>query len=202
MYLDFQNKMQKYLVFSINDIDKEFPKFDKKALVNWQKKEYIVKIRNGYYCFSHSNASEHFLYYCANKIYYPSYISMETALSYYNIIPEGVYTVTSITTLKTNSFNTSIGQFEYKHVKPKLYFGYKLLLFENKKVRMATLEKTVLDYIYLHTDLNHFDSYAALRWNKEVLTQLDFQLLDSYLLLYNSKALNIRITIFKNYINA
>lgn len=127
---------------------------------------------------------------------------METALSYYNIIPEGVYTVTSITTLKTNSFNTSIGQFEYKHVKPKLYFGYKLLLFENKKVRMATLEKTVLDYIYLHTDLNHFDSYAALRWNKEVLTQLDFQLLDSYLLLYNSKALNIRITIFKNYINA
>ena len=41
----------------------------------------------------------------ANKIYSPSYISLETALSYYGLIPESVYALTSVSTRKTISFN-------------------------------------------------------------------------------------------------
>ncbi|GAH77038.1 unnamed protein product, partial [marine sediment metagenome] len=66
----------------------------------------------------------------ANLIYQPSYISLHTALSFYNLIPEAVYTTTSITTKKTNLFNTHIGNFSYNTVKKAVFgFGHKLLDF-------------------------------------------------------------------------
>lgn len=202
MYQKFQLKMSSYLVFSIKDIEKEFPKFDKKALVYWQKKGYIIKIRNGYYCFSTIEKNDFFLFHVGNKIYSPSYISLETALSYYNVIPEGVYTITSITTLKTNRFNTPVGQFDFKHVQPQLFYGYQLVPFQNKKVSMATIEKTVLDYIYLHANLNQTIDFSVLRWNKDILKQMDFLLFEKYQLLFNSKTLNKRIKQFIKYLHA
>lgn len=174
----------------------------KKALVYWQKKGYIIKIRNGHYYFSDIEKSELFLLYSSNKIYAPSYVSLESALSYYSIIPEGVFTTMSISTLKTNNFITSLGKFEYKHVKSSLYFGYKLVTFQNKKIKIATIEKTILDYIYLHVTLNHVEDFIALRWNKEVLKQIDFQLFESYQFIFNSNALNKRVKQFLKYLYA
>lgn len=202
MYQLFQRKMSPYIVFSIKDIEKEFASFDKKALVYWQKKDFLIKIRNGYYCFSEIERNELFLYYVGNKIYSPSYISLETALAYYHVIPEGVFSTTGITTLKTSDFTTPVGCFEYKHVKPSLFFGYQLISFKNKKIKLAKIEKTILDYIYLHANLNQVDDFSALRWNKEILNQIDFQLLQNYQLLFNSKALNKRVKQFINYLHA
>ena len=85
-YLEFQKKFAPYLIFRSQDIEKLAPSFDKKALIRWQKKGYIQKIRNTYYYFNEGDRDEWFLYLGGNRIYTPSYISLESALSYYNLI--------------------------------------------------------------------------------------------------------------------
>ena len=90
-------------LFSTTDIRKAFPSFDARRLVEWQHKGYIHKIINRWYKFSDVPTEERLMLWTANRIYHPSYVSMETALSYYGLIPEAVYTITAVSTLKTKS---------------------------------------------------------------------------------------------------
>ena len=55
-------------------------------------------------------------YLLAGSIYGPSYISFEYALSFYGMIPEAVYTVTSATFVKKKKFETAFGTFTYRDV--------------------------------------------------------------------------------------
>lgn len=192
MYLKFQQKLSSYPLFSIDDVLKYFPSFDRKSLVRWQGKGYIKKIRNKFYFFSGTELNESFLFLVANKIYKPSYVSLESALAYYNIIPEGVFAVQSVSSIKTNSFNTVLGTFVYKHLKPSLLFGYKVSTSFQPHYKIASLEKAILDYLYLNYKLQSQDDFEMLRWNKEELKQINESVFDSYLTLYNSKALKNR----------
>ena len=60
------------------------------------KKGLLVRLRQGYYTFSEYLASSDHVYFFANRIYKPSYISLHTALSFYGIIPEAVGSITSV----------------------------------------------------------------------------------------------------------
>jgi predicted transcriptional regulator of viral defense system len=101
-FLKFKFVMQQFPVFSVREIEKHFPRFDSRRLVEWQQKDYIQKLRNRYYRFTDYPLNEEGLFYCANTIYKPSYVSLESALSIYGFIPEGVFQITSCTTLKTS----------------------------------------------------------------------------------------------------
>lgn len=149
-YIEFERAFTKYSVFSVIDIKKRYPDFDSRRLVEWQKKGYLIKVKRGYYCFGERKKGGHFLYYTANKIYTPSYISLESALTYYNLIPEGIFIITSVTTKNTANYDSSIGNFEYKHIKPNLFFGYKLLQEKNLTIKIAEPEKVILDYFYMN----------------------------------------------------
>jgi len=85
----------------------------------------------------------------ANHIYGPSYLSMETALSHYGMIPERVYAVTSMTIKPSKDFRTSIGLYSYSHLPLPYYaFGIKnVKLQENQTVIMASAEKALADKI-------------------------------------------------------
>lgn len=85
----------------------------------------------------------------ANHIYGPSYLSMETALSHYGLIPERVYAVTSMTIKGSKDFRTSIGLYSYSHLPLPYYaFGIKNVeLQENQHVIMASAEKALADKI-------------------------------------------------------
>lgn len=85
----------------------------------------------------------------ANHIYGPSYLSMETALSHYGLIPERVYAVTSMTTKPSKDFRTSIGLYSYSHLPLPYYaFGIRnVKLQENQRVIMASPEKALTDKI-------------------------------------------------------
>jgi len=61
----------------------------------------------------------------ANHIYGPSYVSLETALSYYGLIPERVYETASMTTKSSKEFNTPAGIFTYTHL-PLPYYAFGL----------------------------------------------------------------------------
>lgn len=57
----------------------------------------------------------------ANILYGPSYVSLDFALSYYGLIPEAVYEVTSVTTGRTKTYDTPVGRFSYEHASLKSY---------------------------------------------------------------------------------
>ena len=52
----------------------------------------------------------------ANHLYAPSYVSMSSALRYYGLIPEEVYTKQSMTLKYAKNFDTPFGRFEYTHI--------------------------------------------------------------------------------------
>jgi len=105
----------------------------------------FVKLRNGFYMVKDSRPSYFFI---ANKIYQPSYISLEKALSYYRMIPETVYATTSITTKIPREFNTPLGIFSYQRIKKEAYTGYSLIDIDNEKALIADPEKALADYLY------------------------------------------------------
>jgi len=105
----------------------------------------FLKLRNNYYMLKDSNPS---LYLIANKLYQPSYISLESALSHYGVIPEVVYTVTSVTTKPTREFKTPRSVFSYQRVKKSIFSGYSPVSIEGHVVLLAEPEKALADYLY------------------------------------------------------
>jgi predicted transcriptional regulator of viral defense system len=201
-YTDFRDEMKAFPNFSVREIEKHFPGFDSRRLVEWQEKGYIQKLRNRYYYFSDQEVDESFLYYTANQLYHPSYVSLESALSRYGFIPEGVFQITSCTTLKTNSFNTPIGNFSYRHLKPSLFFGYQLEEWNDHRYAMADPEKTLIDYLYLHPEIKETNDIEALRWNAiEINNRISMKTLNSYESYINSPAISKRLNTLKAYLD-
>jgi predicted transcriptional regulator of viral defense system len=202
MFQQFRQQFNEFPIITLRDIQKSFPGFDSKNLINWQKKGFLIKLRNGYYLLTESKIDEFRLYQIANKLYEPSYISLESALNFYGIIPEGVYQIQSVSTLKTEKFATGVGTFNYRTIKKELYFGYSLVTKNNCTFRMATGEKAVLDFLYLRSDIDNYLSFESLRWNRTELQQINENILRDYLGLYNSPKLNKKIEFLKAYLNA
>ena len=195
--------MQKYPVFSISEIEKQFPGFDSRRLVEWQKKGYIEKLRNKYYYFADQSIEEGFLFYTANNIYSPSYISLESALSIYNIIPEGVFQINCITTRKTNLIDTSLKEFKYRHIKSDLYFGYSLKEWRKYRYSIAEPEKAIIDFLYYNPVVKDVDDLSLLRWNPDsIRDSIEYKKLEEYRKYIDSKTLNNRISLLKEFIDA
>jgi predicted transcriptional regulator of viral defense system len=137
----------------------------------------------------------------ANRIYSPSYVSFEMALAYYGMIPESIYGITSASTRKTTHFKTPLGQFSYRTIQPKLYFGFDYLLVSGKHCKIASPEKALLDYMYLHDELNCVDDFALMRIRQKVFSKkVDRKKLESYAAVYGKKSLNKRLEEFWEYI--
>jgi predicted transcriptional regulator of viral defense system len=137
-------------VFSVGEFSKIFsikPTTARSFLSRNSKKKssHFLKLKRGIYAFSINLPTK---FEIANKIYQPSYISFETALSYYNIIPETVYTITSATTKRSKEFIVQKSVFKYYKIKKKLLFGYQPRKIKNKIILIAEKEKALLDYIY------------------------------------------------------
>lgn len=200
-FLEFKRKLDNFYIFSLNDILKVDNSFNRRRLYEWQQKGHLINVRRGFYIFSDYTINEDSLFLIANVIYDPSYISLETALSRYGLIPETVYAITSVSTKKTESFKTEVGNFDYKHIKASLYFGYNLIDISGRTYLFASIEKCVLDYIYLHPELIDLEAFAAWRFHaSSFLEQADLKKFDEYLKAFNSKALVQRVNIFKKYI--
>ncbi|MBL7112081.1 MAG: hypothetical protein ISS19_09085 [Bacteroidales bacterium] len=176
-------------------------------LVRWQQKGYIIKIRNGWYCFTGSKSNGNIPWLAANLIFKPSYISLNSALSYYDLIPEAVYTTTSITTKKTNNFNTTLGNYTYNHVKPEIFsFGQTLIDFDTtpvhpdtgtyrkgRKILLAEPEKAILDFFYINSNYNTEKDIEHLRLDGTILNEMLKEKFYTYLEKYKNRALEDRI---------
>lgn len=114
-------------------------------LERYTKRGFFVRLKGGIYALKLNYPSAYLI---ANKLYPPSYISFETALSYYNMIPEVVYTFTSATSRTTRRFEAEKQVFSYHKIKKTAFTGYKLIKIGNEKVLLAEKEKALADYLY------------------------------------------------------
>lgn len=200
-FLDLKEALRGYTLFSIQEIKKIDPTFHRRRLSEWQEKGYIKKIIRGYYMFSDVELNEPVLFEIANRMHQPSYISLEMALSYYHLIPESVYAITSITTRKPYQYSTPLADFTYRYVKPALFFGYELVNYQpNKIFKIGYPEKVIIDFFYLNPHLKSPSDFESLRMNTTRFWELiDEQRLDQFVERIGQKRLRRTMRIFLEY---
>ena len=153
-YLAFKQKIESFPVFSTGLISSltEDTKTLKVQLANWKKKGLITQPRKGLYVLGKEYRKiEPSLFYLANQMFIPSYVSLESALAFYGLIPEFVAQITSVTARNTSEFKNDFGNFSYQHVKPECFAGFVALKDENNlSILIANPEKAIVDFLYLN----------------------------------------------------
>lgn len=196
--LDFIERMKPIGVFSRADIEVVYPDLDPRRLYEWQLKGYILKLRNSWYCLPEFLKEPYSTWIIANTVHAPSYISLESALSFYGILPEGVHMCTSVCTNRTLRINMAGHEFEFSRLREKHYSGYRLedSGTNGRRLRIADPEKALVDFFYLRTSYNSEDEIRELRFiEASLLEGLDREKLLTYTEMFATIALEKRIKI-------
>ena len=152
------------------------PKLIRIQLSRWVRTGKIYKIRRGLYAIAppYQKKQPHpFL--VANHLQKASYVSLQSALSFYGLIPEVVNVTTSVSTGRPERLETPFGIYEFRHIKTELLFGYRMLELGGQSAFVATPEKALLDLIYLQPGGDSIDYLKELRLQNT--EQLDKSLL-------------------------
>lgn len=169
-WIEFKTKLYDLGCFSIHQVYAWWPEFGRDNLSRWTRKGYLTHLKRGWYAFPEFKNSPDFAEYVAGRIYRPSYVSLHSALAFFGLIPEAVFQITSVTSLKTASFKNDFGEYSYKSVKNELMFGYfPRELAEGRPVAFATCEKALLDLLYLYPFYNTESELVELRLDKDML---------------------------------
>lgn len=122
----------------------------------------IIQLKNGLYVttdfFEKNKNDVSYSFYLANIIRTPSYVSSWTALQYYNLTTEAIYSVTSVTLKVTRDYQTKVGNFSYQSIKKELFSDFSLT--KGKfDFFIALPSKALFDLLYFRT--NQFRSKSA-----------------------------------------
>lgn len=151
----------------------------RQQLTRWTQTGRLYQLRRGVYALAppFQKIKPHpFL--IANRVVRGSYVSLQTALAYYTLIPEYTPAVTSITPTRPAHFDTAFGRFEFQHVQRAWLRGYKYIqVSAGQFAYVATVEKALLDLIYL-TPHAETDAYID-ELRLQNLEQLDLNALDA-----------------------
>ena len=185
---------KKMYIFTLKDLENLFPEENLKTIKNnltrWLSKGYFTRLKNGVYeLMEHSPEIKTPDLYIANKLYRPSYVSLETALSIYSIIPDVAAGVTSITTRPTRTFKNRYGSFFYKTCKREAFTGYKLMQYDGLKVCIADKEKALVDFLYYRLRLGGGLDFEQERLNKKILGTINWNKAICYAKLFNKKTI-------------
>ena len=194
--LDFIERMKPLGIFSLADIEVLYPNLDKRRLFEWKEKGYIIKLRSRWYCLPVFLKEQYSNWIIANLIHPPAYISLETALNYYGVIPEGVFMTSSVTTNRSFRIELLGHNYSYSSAKQDLYFGYQLMDIaeSDRKVRIADLEKSIIDFFYFRPGFRTIKDISGLRFNEPVLRDsLNRERLNQYLEKIRNKELEVRV---------
>lgn len=134
-------------------------------LSRWVKAGKLIQLTKGLYALSepYRKVTPH-PFVLANAIKKASYVSLQSALGYYGMIPEHVPTVTSVTTQRPESVETPLGQFVSRHIKKSWFHSYQQIdLGSDQRAFIATPEKALLDLVYLTPGSDNYDFLTELR---------------------------------------
>lgn len=123
------------------------------SIARWINAGILLQLKKGLYTTSdfYKDLLEKDTYaeFLANKLKYPSYLSLEYVLSKNGVLSESVYAYTSITRKKPQVFVNSIGSFSYRNISEKLFLGFEIFDKEGFEIAMASKPKALFDYLYL-----------------------------------------------------
>ena len=162
------------LYSNLNNPDKKISELERKGL--------IIRIKRNLYVVSpkvHNREISSEL--VANHLYGPSYISLESALSYHGLIPERVYSMRSVCTKLHKQYETPLGRFEYIKI-PERYFPigiHQETINNSYSFLIATPEKALCDKIITSKNLK-IQSIKAMRDYLENDLRIDMQVLTSF----------------------
>jgi predicted transcriptional regulator of viral defense system len=151
------------------------PGYTRRQLAQWVKTGKLWQLRRGLYMPAppYQRVVAH-PFALANRLVPGSYVSLHAALAYYDLIPEYVAAVTSVSADRPGRWSTPVGEFIYHHVQPTLLFGYRALsVSEEQSAFVATSEKALLDLVYLHARADVAAYVAALRLQNLAMLDLD-----------------------------
>jgi predicted transcriptional regulator of viral defense system len=124
----------------------------------------------------------------ANKLYPPSYLSLDYVLHECNMLTELPRNITSVALRKTDRFTNELGNFIYHKIKEELYLGFKVVKKGNLSILRATKAKALFDFLYFRKRLLvDKEAVSELRLNLEGFTKKDFKELKGYIDLEGSK---------------
>lgn len=123
----------------------------RRQLSRWTKSGSLYQLRRGLYALAppYQKIKPH-PFVVANRLVAGSYVSLQSALAHYGLIPEYVPITTSVTVKRPARWETPLGVYEFRHLKTQLMRGYRLTeLGGGQTAFVATPEKALLDLIYL-----------------------------------------------------
>ena len=123
----------------------------RRQLARWKASGKILQLRRNVYVLAPpwQRVRPH-PFVIANELQRPSYVSLQSALSYYGMIPEAVPVTTSITTGRPVDLRTPLGRYQFRHVGRKAFFGYdRVRVLQDQEALLADPAKALLDLAYL-----------------------------------------------------
>jgi hypothetical protein len=164
-------------------------RFPKDKIAAMEKQKQLIRIKKGLFVVAPQEGSSAISReLVANHLYGPSYVSLESALSYHNLIPERVYTIRSVTMKRAKKYDTPLGMFDYRTVSADYFpIGIQQQVTKNGVTFLiASPEKALCDMmvlayglrlqsakavkIYLEKDLR-MDLFENRNWNIEIISQ-------------------------------
>lgn len=152
-----------------------------KIIQRLEKYKLIDRLIKGKYILSGANISD---FEKAGIILSPSYISLESALTFYGILPQFTYSITSVTTQKSRKYIIRKKEYEYTKISQKFFSDY----IKKDNFLIATPEKALIDLIYL----------ASKKLRKIEFSELDMTIIDWDL--FNKLRVKINYIPFQNYL--
>lgn len=153
----------------------------KKKIYGLKKKGWLVPFKRGLYYVSDIssrgfvNISPMIIASAFNK---NSYISLDSGLSFYGLFEQMLRTTSSVTLSNSKKYIFQQNTYRYFKINKTLYFGYKTESTEGYFVKIAELEKVILDYLYFKNDIYSID--LLLEKLQKAKSKIDFNKLFNY----------------------
>ncbi len=148
-------------------------------LSRWTRAGRLIQVRRGLYTLAppFRKVDPHpFL--IANHLMRSSYVSCQSALAWFGLIPESVPVITSVSTIRPHRWDTPVGSFIFRHIRTGLFTGYRRLeVTTSQAAYLATPEKALLDLVYLQPGGDSREFLHELRLQN--LEQLDLDRLNT-----------------------
>ena len=197
-FLDFQQKFIGFNTITSQDMRNAFGSINQSQLLTWKKRGLISSVKKGIYILSDTKVDPLLM---ANELN-DSYLSLEFALSFHQIIPEITPSLTSISNNRSEEISNNLGNFYYHKIAPKLFCGFALResqVQSNRYVRIAEREKALFDLIYFRKDLRSIQDFESLRLNVE---KINPNKLKKFITLVEATQTKKRLNNFLNYLHA
>lgn len=191
-------KLDNLIYFTKNSLKSLSGDLDNTISMNihrWKNSGDIIVFKSGVYAtrksYDTNSKEEGYHKYISSILLKPSYISLSTTLSGYDILSEGVYNITAITTKLPTAYANR--KYIYRQMTDKLFLGYEIKYFKSEEYTYyeATKAKALFDYIYYKSYMldESMNIVEELRLRLDSFTEGDFKEMRYYANIISSKKL-------------